>query len=164
MTTSVARTRHAGFDDVEQVTAMHRRCSPESLHRRFHVPLANVPPRLVRRLLIPSDGWSVVAEHRGGVIGLACAGPLSDTDLEVGLLVEDAHQGHGVGTLLLRRLAEDACDRGYTTLVCLTQPDDEAVLRTVRAAGLDAATTWHDGVLEVRAPLAPPLLALGQPA
>jgi len=163
-TTTVARTRHAGVHDVDQVTAMHLRCSAETLHRRFHVPLPHVSPRLVRRLVAPTDGWSVLAELCGEVIGLACAGPVSDTEIEVGLLVEDAHQGTGVGTRLLRQVAADAAERGYRMLVLLAQPDNDSVLRTVRRAGLGGGSRWNDGVLEVTAPLPPDARELDRPA
>jgi GNAT superfamily N-acetyltransferase len=163
-TTSVARTRYAGVQDVDQVTAMHLRCSAETLHRRFHVPLPHVSTRLVRRLVAPSGGWSVLAELCGEVVGLACAGPLSGTELEVGLLVEDAHQGTGVGTRMLRQVAAEAGERGYRTLLLLAQPDNDSVLRTVRRAGLDGVSTWNDGLLEVTAALAPHARDLDRPA
>jgi GNAT superfamily N-acetyltransferase len=163
-TTTVARTRNAGVHDIGQVTAMHLRCSAETLHRRFHVPLPHVPARLVRRLVAPPGGWSVLAEQCGEAIGLACAGPVSDTQVEVGLLVEDAHQGTGVGTRLLRQVAADATERGYRTLVLLTQPDNDSVLRTVRRAGLDGVAAWNDGLLEVTAPLAADPRELDRPA
>jgi GNAT superfamily N-acetyltransferase len=163
-TTSAVRTRDAGVHDVDQLTAMHLRCSAETLHRRFHVPLPHVSGRLVRRLVAPSGGWSVLAELCGEVVGLACAGPVSGTELEVGLLVEDAHQGTGVGTRLLRRIATDATERGYRTLVLLAQPDNDSVLRTVRRAGLDGVPEWNDGLLEVTAALPPGGRELDRPA
>lgn len=163
-TTTLVRTRYAGVHDLEQVLAMHRRCSPETLHRRFHVPMPQVPERLVRRLLTPGDGWSLLAEQRDEVVGLACAGPLSPHELEVGLLVDDAHQGTGVGTRLMRDIAGEASLRGYTGLVCTTQPDNHSVLRTVRRAGLDGVPTLSDGVMEIAIPLAARTTVLEQPA
>jgi GNAT superfamily N-acetyltransferase len=149
MTTTLVRTRYAGVHDLEQVTAMHHRCSAETLQRRFHVALPAVPARLVRRMVASSTGWSLLAEQCGEVIGLACAGPLSSTELEVGLLVEDAHQGTGIGTRLLRDVAGEAVTRGYHTLICVTQPDNDSLLRTIRRAGLEGVPTWADGLLEV---------------
>jgi GNAT superfamily N-acetyltransferase len=163
-TTTLVRTRYAGVHDLEQVTAMHRRCSPETLHRRFHVPLPAVPERLVRRLLAPGTGWSLLAEQYGEVVGLASAGPLSDSELEVGLIVEDAHQGTGVGSRLLRDVAAEARTRGYAGIVCVTQPDNESMLRTVRRAGLEGSTRRTDGVVEIAIPLGSPAMGLEQPA
>jgi len=153
MTTALVRTRTATLDDLEPVVAMHARCSPTTLRRRFHVPVPEVHPRLVRRLIEPPRGWSVVAEQCGQVIGLGCAGALSGTELEVGLLVEDAHQGTGVGSRMLRDLAREARLRGYRTLVCLAEADNESVLPTVRRAGLIGIATVVDGLLEIVVPL-----------
>jgi GNAT superfamily N-acetyltransferase len=163
MTTTLVRTRYAGVHDLEQVLAMHRRCSPETLHRRFHVPVPVVRERLVRRLLT-GPGWGLLAEQCDEVVGLACAGPLSPSELEVGLLVEDAYQGTGVGTRLMRDIAVQARTRGYTGLVCTTQPDNDSVLRTVRRAGLEGAPTWVDGVMEIAIPLAARATGLERPA
>jgi GNAT superfamily N-acetyltransferase len=153
MTTALVRTRTATLDDVEPVVAMHARCSPATLHRRFHVPVHEVPERLVRRMIAPPRGWSVVADQCGRVVGLGCAGPLSRTELEVGLLVEDAHQGSGVGSRMLRELAREGRVRGYRALICLAEADNGSVLPTVRRAGLDGVATIVDGVLEIVVPL-----------
>ena len=113
----------------------------------------DVHDRLVRRLIAPPHGWSVLAEQCGQVVGLGCAGPLSRTELEVGLLVEDAHQGSGIGSRMLRELAREGRLRGYRAIVCLAEADNESVLPTVRRAGLDGVGTLVDGLLEIVVPL-----------
>ena len=153
MTTALVRTRTATLDDVEPVVAMHARCSPATLHRRFHVPVTQVHAGLVRRLIAPPRGWSVLAEQRGRVVGLGCAGPLSRTEVEVGLLVEDTHQGSGIGSRLMREVARESRLRGYRTLICLAESANESVLPTVRRAGLDGVATVVDGLLEIVVPL-----------
>jgi GNAT superfamily N-acetyltransferase len=164
MTTPLVTTRPAMPDDVEAVAAMHARCSAETLHRRFHVPLTSVPGSVVRQLVSPDPGWSRVAERGGQVVGLACAGALSTAEVEVGILVEDRHQAHGIGSRLLRELAGDAVGRGFSQLVCVAEPDSTALLPTVRRAGLTGLSTRIDGVVEVRAPLASVAGGLPRPA
>ena len=153
MTTALVRTRTATPDDVEAVVALHARCSPATLHRRFHAPVTEVHGGLASRLIDPPRGWSVLAELCGEVVGLGCAGPLSRTELEVGLLVEDAHQGSGIGSRILRELAREGGLRGYRSIVCLAETDNESVLPTVRRAGLDGVVTDADGLLEIVVPL-----------
>jgi L-amino acid N-acyltransferase YncA len=153
MTTSLVCTRLATPGDVDAVVALHARCSEETLHRRFHVPVSHVGERLARQLVSPRHGWSVLAEQCGQVVGLACAGPLSPTLLEVGLLVEDRHQSTGIGSRMLRDLSRDAHARGYRSLLCLAEPDNESVLPTVRRAGLEGTPAVVDGLLEVVVPL-----------
>ena len=141
--------RHGRPTDQAAVVALHDRCSEESRYRRFHAPLPEVPRRLARATLEPEGGWSVLAELGGAVVGLASAGPLSRCDLEVGILVEDGCQGLGIGTALLLAVADEAGSDGYESLLCLTQPDNAAVLGTVARSGLAAHTTQHDGLMSV---------------
>jgi GNAT superfamily N-acetyltransferase len=149
MTVSLVRTRLAGPDDVAAVQALHDRCSPDALHRRFHVPTPRLTRRDVEQLVVPRRGWSVVAEQCDEVVGHGCVGELAPGVLEVGLLVEDAQQGRGIGARLLRDLAVQASERGYRQLVCVAQADNDQVLRTVRRAGLPARHERCDGLLEV---------------
>ena len=164
MTTSLVRTRHATTDDVDGVVALHTRCSEETLRRRFHVPVTHVSPRLARGLVAPRDGWSVLAEQCGAVVGLGCAGALSSTAVEVGLLVEDLSQGTGIGSRMLRDLAQEARARGFDRLVCLAEADNESVLPTVRSAGLEGRAALVDGSLEVVVPLSAQPHDLQRPA
>ena len=149
MTTALVRTRYGAAADLPLVTALHDRCTPEALHRRFHAPLTRVPPEATLRLLAPEGGWSLLAELVGEVIGMACAGPLSTHELEVGILVEDASQGRGIGGRLLREVARDAAARGFRALVCVTQPDNQAVLATVERTGLAFTLVDSDGLVEI---------------
>jgi GNAT superfamily N-acetyltransferase len=164
MTTSRVRTREATTDDVGAVAALYERCSAAALEQRFHVPVAAVPERIVRHLVTPPDGWSLLAEQGGEVVGHGCAAPTWAATVEVGLLVDDAFQGTGVGTRLLRDLVTGARERGFAAMSLSVVPDNEAVLATVRRAGLDAFTRHVDGVLEVDVALGPTAVELRQPA
>ena len=158
MTTSLVRTRFATSDDLAAVLSLHQRCSPQTLEHRFHIAVTSVSDELVRELVIPHRGWSIVAEQGDEVIGHGCAGETSPDRVEVGLLVDDAFQGTGVGTRLMRELASTAAGRGYGSLLCSVAPDNESVLPTVRRAGLESVSAYVDGVVEIEVPL------LGHPA
>ena len=149
VTISPVTLRYGDAADHSRIADLHDRCSERTLHRRFHAPLPRTPAGLIRQMLEPENGWSVVAELDDEVIGLACVGPVSTCDLEVGILVEDAHQGQGIGTLLLQEVAVDAATRGYLTLLCLTQPDNDAVHGTVARSGLTSRTTVCDGLMSL---------------
>ena len=123
MTTSLVRTRQATADDIDAVRDLYDRCSPQTLEHRFHASLQRVPERLLPRLLEPRPGWSLLAVQGEEVIGHGCAGSVSTATVEVGLIVDDAFQGTGVGTRLLRDLAESAVERGFRSLLCLVEPD-----------------------------------------
>lgn len=145
--------RRGELRDAQLVEAMHDRCSDLSLYRRFHAPLPRVSARMVRQLLAPTAGWSVLAEVAGEVVGVACAGPVSASELEVGLLVEDRHQRQGLGARLLHGVAVDAAARGYQHIQCLALPENDAVLATVRRADLIGRVTRQDDLLHVSIPV-----------
>ncbi|HEX6876415.1 MAG TPA: GNAT family N-acetyltransferase [Nocardioidaceae bacterium] len=139
--------------DVPAVVAMHERCSRETLFRRYHAPMPRVTPRLARSMLEPDQGLSMVLTVGDdvvalGVVALGPGGP------EAGLLVEDRWQRKGLGSRLLRALAEEAADRRLTVLTCQVQPDNDAVLRTIRRARLRARVNRVDGLTVYRIPVA----------
>jgi GNAT superfamily N-acetyltransferase len=164
MTSSLVTTRYGAEVDVADVTALHGRCSAESLHSRFHAPLPATRPGLVRRLLCPVNGWSMLAEQAGDLVAMACAGPLSTYDLEAGVLVADAHQGRGIGTRLLRETCADAAGRGYRRVHCVTLAGNRPVLAMAAKLGHPAAVTSSAGLVRVRIDLAPVPAALPMPA
>jgi GNAT superfamily N-acetyltransferase len=145
--------RRGSVQDADALIAMHDRCSAETLLRRYHAPVPRVSPRLARTLLEPADGLSLVVTSGDQVVaaGLLATGPVGP---ELGLMVEDRWQRHGLGAKLLRRLAEEAAERGAATVVCLVQPDNKAVLSTVRRAGLRAHVSMVDGMTQYEIPVA----------
>lgn len=155
MTTALVRTREATESDVAAVLDLHARCSARTLEQRFHAPVTGISPRFARRLVSPPGGWSILAEQGEDVVGHGCAGRLSDTEVEVALIVDDAFHGSGIGSRLMRELARGAEERGFTSLLCAVEPDNESVLPTVRKAGLRPSTSYVDGVLEIVVPLVP---------
>ncbi len=153
MTSPLVRTRHATATDVDALVDLHARCSPDTLHRRFHVETPRVPRDLVEQLVAPPGGWSMLAERQDRVVALASAAPLDPGRVEVGLVVEDRHQATGIGSRLVRELAREAQARGYDAMTCLVQPDNASALPTVRRAGLDALPTLVDGTVHLTVPL-----------
>lgn len=146
---SEATLRYGDVSDLPRLVAMHRRCTPETLHRRFHTAVTVVPDRVVRATLLPEGGWSVVAELGADLVGVACTGPLSCTDLEVGMLVEDAHRGRGIGTRLVQQVAAQARSRGYRTMLCLVDPENPAAEGALARSGLVTRDEAGDGSLVV---------------
>jgi GNAT superfamily N-acetyltransferase len=69
------------------------------------------------------------------------------------VLVADAWHGRGVGTALLRRMADMAADRGLTELTGVARPDDLGVTRLLRRAGLRPSAEISDGEVRLRAAL-----------
>ena len=92
-------------------------------------------PAMLRILAGEQAGTDVlVATRNGAIIGHAMAvdspGP-GDATAEIGVVVADAWQGRGVGSVLVRALAARARARGATTLVMEVMAENQRVLGMV---------------------------------
>lgn len=146
--------RPATLADAPALRAMHARCSPTTLRRRYRTPLEELGETAVDDLLEPAEGWSLVMAASGGQVhGIATVTTSPWREPHLGLLVEDAHQREGVGVALLRAAAIEACARGLEALSFRVHPDNRAVLPTVHRAGLRAHVTPADGLMAVRIPV-----------
>lgn len=154
--------REAGPSDVPLVDALHARCSPASRHARFLSPSPRLDPQQLRALVDPVGGRSVLALTRdgGSAVGLAdlhLADPLSSTPTATfGVLVEDTWQHRGLGTALVRRVAETAEELGMRELIGTVPADEVRITRLLRRAGLRPTAVLADGTLQLNVPLETP--------
>jgi GNAT superfamily N-acetyltransferase len=151
--------RRGTVSDAEAVIAMHERCSHESRAQRYHVPMIRLTSRTARHLAAPAGGASILACVGDSVVGMATVAPWQELGpdgrsvMELAVLVEDGWQRRGVGTALLRQVATAAGDLGADRVVCLVQPGNIGMLRTVSAARLRARIISTGGHLTVSIPL-----------
>jgi acyl-CoA synthetase (NDP forming)/RimJ/RimL family protein N-acetyltransferase len=89
-------------------------------------------------------------------------GPSGDGDqakrpveAEVAFLVQDAHQGRGIGQLLLEHLAQAARENRVDRFVAEVLPDNQRMLRIFREAGYQVAGGYRDGVVRLEFPIDP---------
>jgi RimJ/RimL family protein N-acetyltransferase len=117
-----------------------RRLSPETVRRRF---LAAKPAFSDRELryLTEVDGVThlalvaVLADDPEQVVGVArCVRPDAESDTaEFAIVVGDALQGEGLGSVLAAALADAACRVGIRRFSATTLADNEAVERLLEA-------------------------------
>lgn len=157
--------RGAGERDLDRVVELHRRCSPDSLSRRYASAAGAPAAARLAWMLRPEAGHTLLAVVSGGAddgaavaVGhlLACPDvPGADVALpaavgEAAVLVADAWQGRGIGTVLARRLAVLAGIAGYTHVQAHVLAGNRAALRTIRRltgdGELGGAPVWeYDG-------------------
>lgn len=122
--------------DAERVLALHDRCSAASRRRRY---LGGDPPTpsTLERLLSRRHGHALVVESPSGEV-IALANLLWDGDVaEVALLVEDAWQGKGIGSALLRRLIDIAWAAGTESVYAVTSATNSQLIRMMRRVGAE---------------------------
>jgi GNAT superfamily N-acetyltransferase len=139
--------RRGGAGDLALVRALHERCSPTTLHRRY-LSAGPVSDTQLRRLLTPARGACLLVEEAPGR-AVAMANLIGEgVQAEAALLVEDGWQRSGLGTALLHLLLEMADEANFKSVVVCTGAGNEAMLRTLRR--LDpGAPRERDGALVV---------------
>lgn len=144
--------------DGEALVAFHERLSSETQYLRFFSPKPVLTPRDVERFThVDHDSRvALVAVLGGQVVGVARYDRVPGTgDAEVAFVIEDRHQGRGLGTIFLEYLAAIARERGVTRFVADTLPHNVRMLEVFRTAGFTAEQRFADGVVRVTFPIQP---------
>mgnify|MGYP003694359547 CR=1 FL=1 len=110
-------------DEEGPVRELDARLSMRTRYLRFLSPMPALPDSLLR-LLVTVDyrcRLSLIAEveasGRREVIALGSFGAIDSGTAEVGLVVSDAWQRQGIGTILARAILRAAEDRGFARFV-----------------------------------------------
>jgi GNAT superfamily N-acetyltransferase len=126
-------TRRATTTDLDGLVAMHERCSPDSLYRRYLTGGRGPRPAVLARLLDPAFGQTHVVLCGSSIVASGNLARDGDS-VEAGLLVEDAWQRRGVGTALFALLLREAAAAGYSSVLLHTHAQNVAVQRMIRRA------------------------------
>jgi RimJ/RimL family protein N-acetyltransferase len=146
-------------DDAPRLQAFHTRLSPESIYFRYHGTHPLLRPEEARWLseVDYQTRMALVAlREEGGeeqLIGVAryCVLGLGAPDVaEVAIIVEDRHQGKGLGTLLVDRLAAYARAHGIREFAAEVSVDNDRMLRFIRRIGLPMEKRLELGEWDIR--------------
>lgn len=111
--------RTATLGDAGDISAMHVRCSPDTVYQRYH----SAPSMTGRFLsqLVSTDIALVAEAPNHAIIALANLGRDVDDAGELAVIVEDRWQRRGLGSMLLGHLVTMARLVGYREVysVCL---------------------------------------------
>lgn len=142
--------------DRDAIVELGRRCSAETLRRRFHAPVPEFPKRYLDWILDPAthaDNLVAIADDR--VVALATFQPTGAGHGEIAVLVEDEWQHHGIGTRLVRRLGRRAYARHAEAIDASIMADNMTALALLRTSGADGTVRFVDGSLLVSVSLHP---------
>ncbi|WP_441248555.1 GNAT family N-acetyltransferase [Kitasatospora sp. McL0602] len=144
--------RRADATDKDAALAMHRRCSPDALRKRYHGPVGDAD-RHLDHLLDPRHGQTLAVEAPDGRLVALAHLMWDDDSAEVALLVEDDWQRRGLGFDLLRRMAALALEAGVPSVYAVTHASNTGLIATMRR--LDAPLDYQveDGTLVITAHL-----------
>jgi RimJ/RimL family protein N-acetyltransferase len=145
-------------DDSARLVAFHERLSPETVHMRFFSPHPELNEREVERFthVDGRDRAALVATRGEEIVAVVRYERYPDSDeAEVAFVVDDAHQGRGIATLLLEDLAAIARRNGIIRFVAETLAENRRMIGVFRDAGFSTRTWLEHDVVHVSFPLAP---------
>jgi acetyl coenzyme A synthetase (ADP forming)-like protein len=142
--------------DAPSLKAFFGALGPGSVRQRFFVS-RRLGEADLAKLAAPGgeqEGLAVLVREGEGerMLGVAHYVRLQDGSAEFGVAVADAHQGRGIGTLLLEHLGQLARARGIGTLRADVLASNGAMLQLLAASGLEISQTRDDEVVHVRFP------------
>ncbi|HTV10334.1 MAG TPA: GNAT family N-acetyltransferase [Acidimicrobiales bacterium] len=155
---STARVRCANPQDAPQIEALHARLSPESVRLRYLGAHPHMSPVELASLLECSnpDHLALVAERAGVIIGISQYDRVPGSDVaEVAFVVDDEHQGLGIGTLLLEYLASEGRHSGLKRFAADTLWENDQMVQVFRDAGFTQRSRVEAGVIRVVMDISP---------
>lgn len=140
-------------DDIHRLQEFHERLSPETIVMRYFRVAPVLHTRDARRLthLDYDRRMALVATTGEGpverIIGVVRYEPVTETEAELAFVVEDAWQGLGISTALLRRLLLYARQRGFTTMSAVTMATNVRMRDVLAHSGYPHDSRYEDGCL-----------------
>ncbi|WP_127497015.1 bifunctional GNAT family N-acetyltransferase/acetate--CoA ligase family protein [Actinoplanes solisilvae] len=145
--------------DAPAIVEFHSRMSDRTRYLRYFSPYPRIPERDLERFVNVDhrdrEAFVIVSGPRIMAVGrYERLGPGS-LEAEVAFVVEDAHQGRGIGSVLLEHLAEAARAHGITRFVAEVLPENGGMLRVFSDFGYQVERKYADGVVHLSFPIAP---------
>ncbi len=145
--------------DAPKLVALHERLSEETVYMRFFSYHRHLTDREVVRFTTVDgeERMALVATLRGDIVGVARYDrhPERREEAEAAFLVDDAHQGRGLGTLLLEHLAAYARTRGIRRFTAETLPQNQPMQEVFRRTGFVESARFSDGIVRVQLDIEP---------
>lgn len=159
---STVRIRPVLPEDIDLIDALFVRLSEDSSLMRFHG--ATSPSRAMLQGFVEVDyrtRLSLVAETGIGAqrtaIALATYIQTEEQRAEMAIVVDDAYQGLGVGSVLIEHLGEAAAAAGIVTFEAEVLATNSDMLEVLRNLDLPLETSLDRGVVHAEFPTTPTL-------
>lgn len=154
---ATAHVRPIHADDAQLLVDFYARVSDESKYFRFFAPYPRLSDRDVNYFthVDHQDRVGLILILGTEMIGVGRYERLDRATAEVSFLVEDGHQGRGVGSVLLEHLAQAARERGVKKFVADVLPDNRKMISVFADAGYSVTDHFDDGVVHLEFAIRP---------
>jgi acyl-CoA synthetase (NDP forming)/RimJ/RimL family protein N-acetyltransferase len=148
---ATAHLRPIRPDDAERMVEFYGRVSDESKYFRFFVPYPTLSDRDVKIFtnVDHTDRVALIVLIGDDMIAVGRYERIDSHQAEVAFLVEDEHQGRGVGSVLLEHLAQAARERGIGRFVAEILPQNHKMITVFSEAGYTLTNRLTDGIVHV---------------
>ncbi|MEU4802428.1 GNAT family N-acetyltransferase [Actinosynnema sp. NPDC023587] len=139
-------------DDAEKLLAFHGRLSERTRYFRYFGPYPRMPQRDVVRFstVDHADRVAFTALLGDDIVAVGRYDRLGDGgSAEVAFVVQDGHQGRGLGSILLEHLAAAARERGLSRFTAEVLAENGQMVRVFRDAGYSVSRAFEEGVLHL---------------
>ncbi|CAM01096.1 bifunctional GNAT family N-acetyltransferase/acetate--CoA ligase family protein [Saccharopolyspora erythraea] len=139
-------------EDAEGLIAFHSRLSDRTRYFRYFGPYPRMPKRDVDRFSQVDyvKRVALVALLGDDIVAVGRFDRLGDQDsAEVAFVVQDEHQGRGLGSILLEHLAAAARERGLRRFVAEVLAENSTMVRVFRDAGYQVRRAMEEGVVHL---------------
>src|SRR3954453_2027802 len=147
-------------DDADRIVALHSRFSERTRYLRYFSAYPRIPQRDLDRFVNVDhrDREAFVIEHAGELIAVGRYERLGagSHQAEVAFVVEDAHQGRGIGSVLIEHLVAAASQEGITEFEADVLPENRTMLRVFADAGFPIDRAFAGGAVHLPFKIAPP--------
>ena len=138
--------------DAEAVQAFHVGQSQKSIYMRFFAFKSKLSSKELKRFteVDYKDRVALVITIGGEIMGIGRYDRLDDPEeAEVAFNIADAHQGRGIGSILLEHLAAAARENGIRKFSAEVLPENRKMLMVFSDAGYDVKRHFDDGVVSL---------------
>lgn len=157
LTTAPFTTRRANLGDLDQVNALHHRCSLHSRYARYATGRRELKPSEFARLVHPAAGTSwltTLQDDPGTAVAITHLLKTCSTGVfELAILIGDPWQGRGLGAELTAHALEAATDDpNCRTVTAMFGAGNRRALAILRRRGITVPTS-SVGVVDAVLPL-----------
>ncbi|RJK96275.1 GNAT family N-acetyltransferase [Vallicoccus soli] len=146
-----AHVRPITPQDADRLRAFHRRQSAESIYLRFFAPYPELSDRDVERFthVDHHDRVGLVATIGDDIVAVVRYDRTGPDEAEVAFNISDAHQGRGLGSVMLEHIAAAARERGVRRFVAEVLPTNRRMIRVFQDAGYEVRSAFDDGIVHL---------------
>jgi acyl-CoA synthetase (NDP forming)/RimJ/RimL family protein N-acetyltransferase len=143
-------------EDADALTGLMDRSSDQTRYYRFFGPMKRLSEKDLHRFThvdhVDRVAFVVLLGEQLIAVGRFDRYPGTD-DAEIAFLVEDAHQGRGLGSVLLEHLAAAGRERGIKNFVAEVLAQNSRMVRVFQDAGYHSERSYEDGVVHLTFPI-----------